>query len=134
MLKCYQEKDQTINDEIVVRPTCAKKGSFYQLLCYQEKDQTNGVFLTVGIYAINTHDADVARIQQKIHEITSAKKGVLQTHGLYIDKEERIISFDILVDFAVDDPLTLRHDILQDIQRVLPDYHVSINIDRDVTD
>ena len=93
-----------------------------------------GVFLTVGIYAINTHDADVARIQQKIHEITSAKKGVLQTHGLYIDKEERIISFDILVDFAIDDPLSLRHDILQDIQRVLPDYHVSINIDRDVTD
>lgn len=93
-----------------------------------------GVFLTVGIYAINTRDADVARIQQKIHEITAARKGVLQTHGLYIDKVERTISFDILVDFAVDDPFSLRNEILQEIQQALPDYRIGINIDRDITD
>lgn len=93
-----------------------------------------GVFLTVGIYAINTQDADAARIQQLVHEIASSKKGVLQTHGLYIGKTEKIISFDILVDFAIEDPISLRNDILHEVQQALPDYQISINIDRDITD
>ena len=93
-----------------------------------------GVFLTVGIYAINTKDPDATRIHQKIHEITATKKGVLQTHGLYIDKVEKLISFDILIDFAVDDPMTVRNEILQEVEQALPDYHISINIDRDITD
>lgn len=93
-----------------------------------------GVFLTVGIYAINTKDAESNRIHEKIHEITATKKGVLQTHGLYIDKVEKILSFDILVDFDIDDPLSLRKDILEEVQQAFPDYHISINIDRDITD
>lgn len=93
-----------------------------------------GVFLTVGIYAINTKDTEVARMHQKIHEITASKKGVLQTHGLYIDKVGKILSFDILVDFAIDDPIAVRNDIMQEVRQAFPDYNISINIDRDISD
>ena len=93
-----------------------------------------GVFLTVGIYARNTQDKDVARIEQQIRSITSSKEGVLQTHGLYIDRNEHIVNFDIIVDFAIKDPITLRNKVLQEVQALLPDYRISINIDRDITD
>ena len=93
-----------------------------------------GVFLTVGIYARNTQDKDVARIEQQIRSITSSKEGVLQTHGLYIDRDEHIVNFDIIVDFAIKDPITLRNKVLQEVQALLPDYRISINIDRDITD
>ena len=93
-----------------------------------------GVFLTVGIYAHNTQDKDIARIEQQIRSITSSKEGVLQTHGLYIDRDEHIVNFDIIVDFAIKDPITLRNKVLQEVQALLPDYRISINIDRDITD
>ena len=93
-----------------------------------------GVFLTVGIYARNTQDKDIARIEQQIRSITSSKEGVLQTHGLYIDRDEHIVNFDIIVDFAIKDPITLRNEVLQEVQALLPDYRISINIDRDITD
>ena len=93
-----------------------------------------GVFLTVGIYAHNTQDKDIARIEQQIRSITSSKEGILQTHGLYIDRNEHIVNFDIIVDFAIKDPITLRNEVLQEVQALLPDYRISINIDRDITD
>ena len=93
-----------------------------------------GVFLTVGIYARNTQDKDIARIEQQIRSITSSKEGVLQTHGLYIDRNEHIVHFDIIVDFAIKDPITLRNEVLEEVQALLPDYRISINIDRDITD
>ena len=93
-----------------------------------------GGILTVGIYARNTQDKDIARIEQQIRSITSSKEGVLQTHGLYIDRDEHIVNFDIIVDFAIKDPITLRNKVLQEVQALLPDYRISINIDRDITD
>lgn len=93
-----------------------------------------GVFLTVGIYAVNTQDPEIARIEQRIRQITSSKKGIMQTHGLYIDRQDHIVNFDILVDFAIDDPVTIRDEVLEDLKGLLPDYRIVINIDRDITD
>lgn len=96
--------------------------------------QKYGVLLTVGIYAVNTHDAEMVSIRQTIRSITARQPGILQTHGLYVDREHQQVSFDIIVDFAVKNANSVRDEVLRQVEQALPGYHVSINIDRDVSD
>lgn len=93
-----------------------------------------GIFLTVGIYAVNTHDNESAHIGHEIRQIAVAKECVMQTHGVYVNPEDKDIKFDILVSFDADDALKLREDIIREINQKYPDYHVSVNIDHDITD
>ena len=93
-----------------------------------------GVFLTVGIYAVNTSDSEMGRMLRGISAAVMAHDGVLQIHGLYVEPETLLIHFDIVMDFKVDDPLRLRNDIAAEIKQQYPGYEVDISIDRDYSD
>ena len=92
------------------------------------------VYLTVGIYAIDTQDSGLAEMRNVIRECTESRPGALNAHGIFINRAEKIINFDIVVDFKVEDKDALIAEIVNSIKAVYPDYTVCVNIDTDFTD
>ena len=94
-----------------------------------------GVVLhTIGIYSMNTKDKEAIRIREDIKSIVFAHEAVLQFHGFYYDEAEKVISFDIIIDFAVKEREKLYCDIYDEIKAKYPDYNLNITLDVDVGD
>ena len=94
-----------------------------------------GVIVTaVGIYTVNVNDEEVSRIKENVDEIVHGHPGVLQTHGFHIDKENNIISFDVVIGFLIEDRDALYRHIHEEIHELYPAYHVHITMDIDASD
>ena len=94
-----------------------------------------GVFLhTIGIYSINTKDEKIIEIQKNIHDIVFSHNGILQMHGLYIDEQDKTISFDIIIDFNIKDREYLYKLIFDEVQEKYRDYSLNIVLDVDISD
>ncbi len=93
-----------------------------------------GVVLTVGIYASNTSD-DISKAirlaaEEKIREFPQ----ILQMHGFYMEREAKVVSLDIIVDFQEKDPKAICAKLCADLQEKFPEYRFYINLDRDFSD
>lgn len=94
-----------------------------------------GVLLhTIGVYSVNTKDKSVIKIQQAIRDIVFSHKGILEMHGFYLDKTNKTITFDIVIDFAIKDRGELCKRIYDEIQSKYPDYTTHITLDVDAND
>ena len=94
-----------------------------------------GVILhTIGIYSINTKDEIAVKVRKDIQEMVFSHEGILQMHGFYIDKEEKNISFDIIIDFSIKDREKLYKQIYDEVQTKYPDYKINITLDVDISD
>ena len=94
-----------------------------------------GVLLhTIGVYSINTTDDKIIKIREDIHDIVFSHKGVLQMHGFYLDENEKNISLDIIIDFAVKDRLALYKHIYDEVQNKYKNYKLNITLDIDISD
>lgn len=89
------------------------------------------VFLTVGIYAIDT---DRNEEQERIHAAACAHPGVLGTHGVYFDEEQKQLSFDVLVDFTLKDRASLCGELRDELAPLFPGWTILINCDTNYTD
>ena len=92
------------------------------------------ILTAVGIYAQNTSQDEAALIRDDVRHIVMGHEWLLQLHGFYLNREERTMRFDIIVDFAAPDRRTVYLHILQEIQEKYPDYRVCITLDEDVSD
>ena len=94
-----------------------------------------GVILhTIGVYSVNTKDKKVMKVQKDIHDIVFPHKGILQMHGFYIDEDEKSISFDIIIDFDIDNREEVYAQIYDEVQEKYKDYKISITLDVDMSD
>ena len=94
-----------------------------------------GVILhTIGVYSVNTQDEKTAKIQKEINDIVFSHKGILQMQGFYLDETEKIISFDIIIDFSIKNREELYKKIYDEIQQKFTDYKVNIALDVDISD
>ncbi|MCR5202411.1 MAG: cation diffusion facilitator family transporter [Lachnospiraceae bacterium] len=93
-----------------------------------------GIILTIGIYAVNEKDDNYIKIRRIISEQIAKEALILQIHGLYIDEDEKNISFDIIIDFEADDPIVIMKNVEEAIKKELPGYTFDIVIDRDYSD
>lgn len=100
--------------------------------------EAQGVILTtVGIYAQNTGSDEAARLRTEISRRVMSHEGVLQLHGFYAELNERIIKFDLIIDFDLKDGITreeLYQEIYEELQKAYPDYHITMTLDSDVSD
>jgi len=95
----------------------------------------NHVILTaIGVYTHNSSDPKAQRILGEVREVLHEYPDILQLHGFYLDEPEKIIKFDIIIDFASPDREGEYRRILSHIRTMYPDYKVYINLDRDVSD
>ncbi len=97
--------------------------------------ERHGVILTaVGVYAYNTTNEDAIQKREEVRELVMAHDGVLQMHGFYANEADRVMHFDLIIDFAVEDRDALHQHIIEDVQRRYPNWQVTTNLDVDMSD
>lgn len=94
--------------------------------------QTHHVILTaIGVYSVNTKDADVIAAQKKVRDIALSHKHVRQIHGFYLLKEQKSMRFDIVVSFDAEDRRAVYKEVVADVQKAFPDYDLQVIMDTD---
>lgn len=94
--------------------------------------KTHGVFLSgIGIYSVDVENRDVIELRENINSIVQNYDHVLQLHGFVVDMDKRKIRFDLIIDF-IKDSNKLVEDIKKDINRMYPDFDITIQKDLNV--
>ena len=102
-----------------------------QSVIYKE----HGVIIAaVGVYSVNTTDDEAAKLHEDIRKRVMSHEGVLQMHGFYVDMEAKAVTFDVIIDFAVDDREKLFGEIKNEIASAYPDMLLHIALDIDASD
>ena len=96
--------------------------------------ETRVALTAVGIYSHNTGDSAAVEAKEKIIGILEDHKDVLQMHGFYLDKEKKIIKFDVVISFESKDREAECASIFQEVLAEFPGYSVKINLDTDMSD
>ena len=89
------------------------------------------VFLTVGIYAI---DKEHDKQRTEIKNFVLKHDGVLGCHAIYINDETKEISYDVVVDFTVEDKEALRNELIKQTTAIHNGYLVEISFDTNYSD
>lgn len=93
----------------------------------------HGVLLGgIGIYSVNSKDDQIKKMRSNITHIIVQHEGVLQIHGFYVDLEKKSISFDVVLDYGVDDRQRLFAQIKNEVENAYPDYVLNMALDIDV--
>jgi len=92
----------------------------------------NVILTGVGIYSINTKDAEVSKIREKVSKIVSDNPYVLEMHGFYVDR--KTIRFDVVVSFDAKDRSLVYDEIKEKVQNEYPDYSLEITLDTDFSE
>lgn len=94
--------------------------------------QEHGVALGgIGIYSVNTKDAEAMEVRKRVYDCTASHSEVLQTHGFYLDKKARQIRFDIILDFDCDSGETVAA-IKRELGETYPDHDIYVQVDSDI--
>jgi cation diffusion facilitator family transporter len=97
--------------------------------------EKHGVVLAaVGIYSINTKDEASVNAKKAVEEIVYSYSDVLQMHGFYYSETDRLMSFDIVIDFARKDRHKIYNEIFDKIKQLYPDVSLAVNLDLDISD
>ncbi|WP_230399137.1 cation diffusion facilitator family transporter [Novisyntrophococcus fermenticellae] len=89
-----------------------------------------GVYLTFGLYSINTYDKEVTAVRESITQTVLTLPGAVSMHNFHYDKEQNFFRFDVIVDFDTD-PMLFRKHATDKVQQDYPGASVQINIDLD---
>ncbi|MDO4538616.1 MAG: hypothetical protein Q4B54_10680 [Coriobacteriales bacterium] len=59
---------------------------------------------------------------------------VVEMHGFYVDFDEKVLRFDLVVDFEVRERVAYFKQVLDEIQTLYPDFKLLTTLDADYTD
>ncbi|MBR5090308.1 MAG: cation diffusion facilitator family transporter [Ruminiclostridium sp.] len=96
--------------------------------------ETAVIISAVGVYSVNTSDDDAAKMRDRIRSIVMSHEGVLQIHGFYVDIGKQQITFDMVLDFKVEDREKLSEKVKSEILEEYPGYDIHIALDIDASD
>lgn len=97
-------------------------------------DKNNIILAGISVYARNSKDDRAKQDFEKVRHLVMSHKYVLQMHGFYINYEEKIMNFDIILDFDSPNRNEEYMHILSDVQEAFPDFAIGITLDLDVSD
>ncbi len=92
------------------------------------------ILTAIGVYSQNTKDPEAVAVREKITQIAAKNPYVLQTHGFYLNKEEKTIRFDIVVSFEAKDRAEVYREVVKDVQEAYPDYELQVIMDTDFSE
>lgn len=95
--------------------------------------QDYNVTLTVGIYTENNDTAIRRALRQRLQAVVSEHPEIRQMHGLHIDEETKVVSFDLIIDQRCPEKKKLKNHIVRHLKKAYPDfrYHVTLDLDRE---
>jgi len=92
----------------------------------------HGIILTaMSIYAMDEENEELRRIRDDISHIALSHDHVIQVHGFGMNKEQKTIQFDMIVDFDAEDRLSVYDHVVKEIQEKYPGYEVLCTLDTD---
>ncbi|MCR5176028.1 MAG: cation diffusion facilitator family transporter [Anaerovibrio sp.] len=91
----------------------------------------NVLLTAIGVYAFNTRDEEVIKVEKAVRKIVTSYPYVRQIHGFYLNKEEKTIRFDLVISFNVDDRYAAFDEVVDHVKKEFPDYKCLIFIDTD---
>lgn len=97
-------------------------------------EKTGVILMGIGIYAINTTDADLAMVQKQVTDLAMSVEHVMQLHGFFFDPESRRMSFDVVVSFDSPDRMETMEQVRRKILQWMPDLKLRIRMDADLSD
>nr|MCR4999816.1 cation diffusion facilitator family transporter [Lachnospiraceae bacterium] len=97
--------------------------------------EEHGILMSaVGIYSRNTKNDYARKVFEDVRKIVLGHEGVIQIHGFYLDEQRKTMSFDIIIAYDTPDRKGLFGHIQDEIATLYPQYHVSIQMDLDLSD
>ena len=92
------------------------------------------IILTVGIYASNTANKACAEMKEKLLELASTYPEILEVHGFYVDEEEMLVSFDLVIDFKSLHKTNIHKELIDKMKKIYPAYDFTVILDSDYSD
>ena len=96
--------------------------------------ETGVIISAVGVYSVNTSGDETAKMRDDVRKIVMSHDGILQIHGFYADTEKKMMTFDMVLDFKVNDREKLSETIKSEILTEYPGYNIHITPDIDASD
>ena len=72
--------------------------------------------------------------QKKVHEIVFSHPYVIQMHGFYLMKDEKVMRFDIVISFDAKDRRAVYNEVMAVVQKAFPDYQFQVALDTDFSE
>lgn len=92
------------------------------------------ILTAIGVYSMNTHDNDAAKVEKAIREKILKIPHVLQMHGFYRNEERKTLRFDCVVSFDSPSRRATYKEVCDTVQAMYPDYHLQIAMDMDYSE
>lgn len=90
-----------------------------------------GVILTLGVYAANNSGL-AKKMRESVIEILDNYPSVKQMHGFYLDEEYKLVTFDLIFDFAEKEADSKIEEICRKFKKMHPGYNVFVVLDTDL--
>ena len=89
------------------------------------------ILTAIGVYSVNTKDANVIRAYRKVRDIVLAHEHVKQMHGFYLLEEQKTMRFDVVISFNAKDRKAVYREVMESVQKEFPDYKLQVAMDTD---
>ncbi len=89
------------------------------------------ILTAIGVYSVNTRDAEVIETREKVRKIVFSHDYVTQLHGFYLIKEEKAMRFDLVISFDAKDRRAVFNEVVADVQKAFPEYTLQVAMDTD---
>ena len=94
----------------------------------------NVAIAAIGVYSHNTSNDGVMKMQARITEAVMSQEYVLQIHGFNCNVKDRVIRFDIVIDFAAPDSGEVVRKTIETVKNLYPAFSVTVQPDSDFSD
>ena len=113
--------------------TAAEIDALSRVVQAQVYSEHSVILAALGVYAVNTGSDEISRLRSDIRHMVMQHDGALQMHGFFIDQKTSTVSFDVIIDFAVDRQAVYQ-DIVKEVSEKYPQYRFSVALDTDFSD
>ncbi len=96
--------------------------------------ERHNIVMTVGVYAIATGENRRAELQTKVMQMLAAHPEIVQVHGFYYSEKDNMLSVDVVPDISVHDEAAFVHQLIAELQPLVPDMQVVIVVDHNYSE
>lgn len=124
----------SVHIEVPDTMTADKIDELERAISQKVYEEHHVVLAGISVYSMNTHDDRAAEVLDDVRRTVMAHEYVLQLHGFYLNEAERVMQFDVVLDYAAPDRAALYREVVEEIEGKYPDYTVTVTPDADVSD
>ena len=114
--------------------TAAELDELLRTITIKVLQEHNVILTAIGVYSYNTKHNEAFRMEERIREMVSRYKDVIQMHGFYVNEERKTIRFDVVISFDADDRGKVYEQICREVTAMYPDYTPQIAMDTDFSE